>query len=205
MILPMKTGRDDAAKMGYTSPKAEQETQMTSRRPVLTLTALGLAVFLAGCGERDISLRMIRNAGDGPEEFGIVPTKPLELPSELSSLPQPTPGAANRTDQRPVEDAVAALGGNPARVRPQGGVPTGDSALIASVSRFGRDGNIRADLAEEDLEFRRRKSLFTWKIVPEDEYNEAYRRQRLDPYNELNRFRRAGVRTPAAPPEGFEF
>ena len=175
---------------------------MPKRAPFMTIAVIGLAVALSGCGERDIGLRMVRNAGDGPEEFGIVPTKPLEIPENLAALPQPTPNQANRADQRPIEDAVAALGGNPARVREQGGTPAGDRAVIAHASRFGRTGDIRAQLAEEDLEFRRRKSLFSFKVVPQDEYNDAYRRLRLDPYAELERFRRAGVRTPAAPPEG---
>ncbi len=175
---------------------------MTSRRPVLSLAALGIAVFLAGCGERDIGLRLLRNAGSGPEEFGIVPNKPLELPGDLASLPAPTPGGANRTDQTPIQDAVAVLGGNPARTQLQGGVPAGDGAIVNYASRFGRSAGIRDQLAAEDLEFRRRKSLFTFKVVPEDEYNDAYRRLRIDPYRELARFRRAGVQTPAAPPRG---
>ena len=35
---------------------------------------------LAGCGgvDRDITLRKIRNTSNGPEEFTIVPGKPLE-------------------------------------------------------------------------------------------------------------------------------
>ncbi|MGX9356390.1 DUF3035 domain-containing protein [Roseobacteraceae bacterium S113] len=174
---------------------------MMTRRPMLIMAALGLVMLTSACA-RDITLREVRNAGEGPEEFGIVPTKPLELPENLSALPQPTPGASNRSDQRPLEDAVAALGGNPNRVREQGGVPAGDGALIATASRFGRTGNIRESLAEEDLAFRKRKSLFSFKVVPTDEYNDAYRRERLDPYGELERFRRAGIRTPAAPPEG---
>ena len=51
---------------------------------------------------------------DGPEEFAILPTKPLELPPDLAALPDPTPGGSNITDQTPDADAVAALGGNPA-------------------------------------------------------------------------------------------
>ena len=34
---------------------------------------------------------------DGPEEFAIVPSKPLELPPDLAQLPAPTPGGANIT------------------------------------------------------------------------------------------------------------
>ena len=46
---------------------------------------------------------------DGPEEFAIVPSKPLELPPDLAALPAPTPGGSNITDQNPDADAVAAL------------------------------------------------------------------------------------------------
>lgn len=171
-------------------------------RPSLRLAmAFGLCVLAAGCGERDIGLRDVRNAADGPEEFGIVPNRPLEIPSDLAALPEPTLGGSNRSDQRPEADAIAALGGNPARIQSGRGIPTSDAALVAHTQRFGRNDGIRETLAAEDLEFRRRKSLFTFKIVPEDEYNQAYRRLTLEPFSEVERFRRSGVRTPAAPPK----
>ncbi|MEM1131278.1 MAG: DUF3035 domain-containing protein [Pseudomonadota bacterium] len=174
---------------------------MKSRRPVLSIAAIGIAFLLSACGERDIGLKLLRNAGSGPEEFGIVPNRPLEMPEDLFALPTPTPGAANRTDLTPISDAVAALGGDPARTQRQGSVPASDGAIVNYASRFGRDPDIRPQLAAEDLEFRQRKSRFTFKVVPEDEYNDAYRRFRINPYNELERFRRAGIQTPAAPPE----
>lgn len=180
---------------------------MSKARRKIAILAMAGVLVLSACGdrEREINLRNVRSTGEGPEEFGIVPAKPLELPTNLAELPEPTPGGQNRTDQRPVDDAIAALGGSPAQARESGAVPTSDSILVAQAGRFGRDPNIRATLAEEDLDFRRRKSLFTWQLFPSDEYNRAYSAQRLDPYIETNRFRRAGVQTPAAPPEGVEF
>jgi hypothetical protein len=158
---------------------------------------------LAGCsGERDITLHDLRTNSGVPEEFSIVPNKPLQSPENLSDLPTPTPGGANRTDQTPLQDAVAVLGGDPARLRAGAGVPSGDAALVRRASRFGRDAQVRADLAQADLAFRQRRSLFTFSIVPRDEYYRAYRRQSLDPYLWLDRWRRAGARTPAADPEG---
>ncbi|WP_425099248.1 DUF3035 domain-containing protein [Tropicibacter sp. S64] len=167
---------------------------------------VGLLAFigLSACNlgrDRDITLHDLRTNSGKPEEFAIVPAKPLEQPENYTALPAPTPGGANRTDQTPLKDAVAVLGGNPNRVDPGAGVPAADTAIISRASRFGRDGSIRESLAAEDLAFRKRRSLFTWSIIPRDEYYIAYRRQALDPYLWLERYRAAGARTPAAPPE----
>ena len=59
---------------------------------------------------------------------------------------------------------------------------------------------MRAELAAADEDFRARRSRFTWKLVPEDQYKRIYRRQALDPYSWLRRYRAAGARTPTAPP-----
>ena len=169
---------------------------------VTHLVAILALCGLAACAgrERDIVLHDLRTNSGAPEEFSIVPNKPLQQPESFAALPPPTPGGANRTDQQPLADAVAALGGNPARLDPGTGVPSGDGALVNRASRFGRDPAVRQDLAAADLEFRKRRSLFTWSIVPTDEYNRAYRRQSLDPYDWLARSRQAGARTPSAPP-----
>jgi hypothetical protein len=179
-----------------------QETGMIKTRPTFAVLALGVALVLSGCGDREPDLREVRSTGSGPEEFGIVPNKPLEMPANFAQLPQPDPSGENRTAQRPLDDAIAVLGGAPARAQPSagGGVPAGDAALVQQASRFGRDAGIRTTLATEDRAFRERRSLFSWQIVPSDRYMQAYRPQRLDPFDEVNRFRRAGVQTPAAPP-----
>lgn len=161
------------------------------------LALIGLTA--CGAGKRDITLHDLRTNSGKPEEFAITPGKPLQAPESFSALPTPTPGGTNRTDQTPLKDAVAALGGNPNRLDAGTAVPSSDTAVIGRASRFGRDPSIRQQLADEDLDFRKRKSLFTWSIVPRDEYNRAYKRQTLDPYAWLERFRRAGAQTPAAP------
>ncbi|MFW2542426.1 DUF3035 domain-containing protein [Primorskyibacter sp. 2E107] len=161
-------------------------------------------IGLSACGigkDRDITLHDLRTNSGKPEEFAIVPSKPLEQPESYAALPAPTPGGANRTDQQPLKDAVAVLGGRPDRLDVGTAVPAADTAIIRSASRFGRDPAIRQSLAAEDLAFRKRRSLFTWSIVPTDEYYRAYRRQALDPQRWLDIFRQRGARTPAAPPE----
>lgn len=164
---------------------------------------LGLA-GIASCSviDRDKPLHDLRTNSAQPEEFAIVPNKPLVQPESYAQLPPPTPGGANRTDQTPKSDAVAALGGNPSRLVASGrGVPAGDTALIQRASRFGRDPGVRQELAEKDAKFRRSKSIFNWSIVPQDDYYRVYKRESLDPYRWLRVYRRAGAKTPAAPPK----
>lgn len=137
---------------------------------------------------------------DGPEEFAIVPSKPLELPPDLAALPAPTPGGSNITDQNPDADAVAALGGNPAQLAAQG-VGAGDGALIAHAGRHGVTPGVRQITAQEDAEYRRRNGRRLLEVVARSNvYYRAYRRQSLDSQAELDRWRPTGVQTPTAPP-----
>ncbi|WBU56852.1 DUF3035 domain-containing protein [Paracoccus sediminicola] len=154
---------------------------------------------LAACSN-DPQLHNISAGRDTPDEFAIVPTRPLTLPPDLNQLPQPTPGSVNRTDPNPQGDAVAALGGNPERLAPTG-IGAADGALVNHASRLGVSGNIRAQLAEEDVEWRSnnsRRLLETWART--DVYYRAYAPMTLDSWAENERWRRAGARTPSAPP-----
>lgn len=156
---------------------------------------------VAGCSSNSQPrlLNVASNKG-GPDEFAILPTKPLQEPESFSELPEPAPGGVNRVDPTPNADAIAALGGNP-NARPRG-IPSSDASLVAHASRTGRDGNIRQQLAAEDLEFRRRNNgRVLERLFNVNVYFKAYRRQSLDKFAELDRFRRLGVRTPAAPPK----
>ena len=162
--------------------------------------AVAALMALTACGEaRDPQLMNIRSQNRTPDEFAILPPKPLALPEDLAALPEPTPGAQNRTDPTPEADAVAAMGGDVARARP------GDRGLLAHAGRFGTQPGIRDQLAAEDLDYRRANDgrlLERWFNV--NVYFEAYEPMTLDRYRELERWRRAGVRTVGAPPEGTE-
>lgn len=165
----------------------------------LTL-AITMLAALAGCGggNADPNLLNIRQPrSEGPDEFAVLPTKPLEMPADRS-LPPPTPGGTNRTDPTPQADATAALGGNAAVLAR----PSGDGALIAYASRHGRDPQIREQLAAADLEFRRKNDgRLLERLFNVNVYFDAYEEMELDQHRELERLRRAGIRTSAAPPD----
>ncbi|NHB75744.1 DUF3035 domain-containing protein [Rhodobacter calidifons] len=162
------------------------------------IIAVATMISLAACGDKGDPQLMNLRSGPGPDEFAIVPPKPLEMPKNLADLPEPTPGGPNRTDRDPEAEAVVALGGRPSAA---GGIPAADSALYAHAARFGVDGGIRATLASEDLQWRRDNSgRILERLFNVNVYYKAYRKQRLDQQAELARWRALGVRNPSAPP-----
>ncbi|MGI3211573.1 DUF3035 domain-containing protein [Roseovarius tibetensis] len=168
------------------------------RKSVLILLA---ATIVAGCAARDgdVTLTRIGNTGNGPDEFSVLPGKPLQPPEDPSRLPAPVPGATSRTDQNPLADGAAALGGN--RSAPDATPDARDAALVGHATRFGGTQAIRQTLAEEDRETRRRHGRVNiLGILPGDDYVQAYRQQWLNAYAEERRLRNRGILTPASPP-----
>lgn len=162
-----------------------------------SVIALLAVLALSACAGRTPELMNLRS-GEGPDEFGIVPPKPLAMPESLAALPEPTPGGSNRSDRNAEEEAIVALGGKPGS---SGGIPAGDSALFAHAGRFGVEGGIRSTLAAEDLQWRRdNNGRVLERIFNVNVYYRAYRDQRLDQQAELERWRATGIRTPSAPP-----
>ena len=162
---------------------------------------LALASLLAACSGDAGLLNIKQERGEGPDEFAILPTKPLQMPEDLAALPEPTPGGSNITDPTPEIDVAAALGGNAAVLSRA----SSDGALLAHATRFGVAQNIRADLAAADLEFRRNnQGRVLERLFDVNVYFRAYESMELDQYAELERLRRSGVRTPAVPPQQTE-
>ncbi|QYK42251.1 MAG: DUF3035 domain-containing protein [Paracoccaceae bacterium] len=156
----------------------------------------GAVMLLAACDGGEPRLMNLRSTTSGPDEFAILPPKPLSLPPSFAELPEPAPGGTNLTDPNPTDDAIAALGG-----RPGAGVG-GDAGLMSHAGRYGRSAGIRDQLAAEDLEFRgRNRGRPLERLFGLNVYIRAYQPQALDQDAELARWRRAGVRTPSAPPE----
>jgi hypothetical protein len=161
---------------------------------------VALVATIAACDRNRVpELMNVRPQGQGPDEFGIVPNKPLQAPEDFSALPTPTPGGSNLVDPTPEDDAIAALGGNPAVVAR--GASAGDAGLISHASRFGVGQDIRQVLAQEDVDFRRRRDgRLLERMFSVNIYYRAYEPQSLNKYSELERLRAAGVKTPSAPP-----
>ena len=169
------------------------------RAIALTLTMLGAVSALAACST-DPHLMNTSMGRVSPDEFAILPTKPLTMPADLGALPTPTPGGGNITDPTPHADAVAALGGNPAQLSAQG-IGAADGALVAYASRLGSDPAIRQVTAQEDLEWRSRHGRRLLEVLARTNvYYRAYEPMTLDSWAELERWRATGALLPSAPP-----
>jgi len=163
------------------------------------VVAVLVAGGLSGCANK--GLRDLRTNSAGPDEFLVMPVKPLSQPASYRDLPTPTPGGTNLVDTNPRADAVVALGGRASALNPDGGIPGADGALVTAASRYGVSSDIRLSLAESDAEFRKKKGRFAnVKLFRVDRYNQAYRFEALSAYDEEWRFRNAGIATPTAPP-----
>ena len=168
------------------------------------LAVAGMAlVLLSACGTagRAPHLMNLRASSDGPDEFAIVPPKPLTTPSDLAALPEPTPGGTNLTDPHPETDAIIALGGRPPAA--SGGGASADAGLVSYAARNGLTPDIRTTLASEDLRYRQaHQGRLLERLFRVTTYYEVYASFALGAYDELARWRAAGVATPSAPPKG---
>jgi hypothetical protein len=88
---------------------------------------------------------------------------------------------------------------------PNNGIPAGDSALVTAASRHGVEPGVRESLAAADAKFRKRqRRTGRIKLFPVDRYEQAYRKQALEPFAVTEEFRRSGFGTPTSPPEVLE-
>lgn len=169
-----------------------------SAKGAFTVAAAAL-LALTACGNKEPNLMNIRSHTNGPDEFLILPPKALEMPEDLAALPEPTLGAANRTDPNPFDDAIVALGGKAQAGR---GISASDNALLAQTARYGTDAGIRQALAADDLEYRRtHDGRLLERLFNVNVYFKAYLPMTLDQHAELARWRKLGVGNPSAPPE----
>lgn len=165
-------------------------------RSILAVT-IGAAV--AGCNNP--GLRDLDPPGQGPDEFSVMPVKPLTQPKDYAFLPAPTPGGGNLTDPNPKADAVVALGGNANALNPNTAVPSSDAALVTASSRYGVPANTRELVQADDDAFRKRRGRWTGlRLFPVDRYAQVYERESIDPFQETDAARRAGIETPSSPP-----
>lgn len=162
---------------------------------------LGAMAGLAGCGEGQDDRPFVERVGltsvNAPDEFAVLPQKPLERPEDVSVLPVPTPGAVNRTDLTPQTDALMALSGRPGRAAPV----ASDGALVATAAARGADPEIRARLRAEDVLYRQNnRGRLLERLFAKANDVQIYDDMMLSAEAELLRLRALGIRVPALPP-----
>lgn len=160
---------------------------------------IAVAATLAGCSEGGLAGALRSSgAGSSPDEFMVLPTKPLEMPQSLASLPPPTPGRTSLADYQPRTDAIAGLTGRPG--------PRGTASAPALVARAGpADPQIRTTLATEDVEYRRtHQGLFFERLFVRNKEALVYREMTLDATAAFDQMRARGVRVPPASPQALE-
>ncbi len=160
------------------------------------------ALALAGCGgggdDTSFVERISANNQTSPDEFAVLPQKPLELPEDLVNLPTPTPGAVNRTDLTPQKDVLVALSGRDAKAPPV----QSDGALIAALSRSGVTPDIRSQLAREDVIYQENnKGRLLERLFDRDTDFLVYEGMLLDASQEIARLRALGLQVPPNPPQ----
>lgn len=165
---------------------------------VSLIAGLLAAGLLAGCGGNDSNRSLVDRLTSGsfsaPEEFDVLPQKPLEVPDDLTTLPRPTPGGPSRVDLTPRADAVRALTGRPTA----GTTAASDQRLLAAMAR---QPDIRALLAAEDAAHREGShGPLLDRLFGMVGDREIYSGQILDAEAELLRLRAAGLWVPQLPP-----
>lgn len=172
---------------------------VASCRPILRAMLVLAPLALAGCGGGGLAGALrASGATTTPDEFMVLPTRPLEMPQSFADLPTPTPGAVNRVDYRPHAEAIAGLTGAPG--------PAGNAEAAALVAQAGpRQPGIRQELAAEDVVWRdTHHGLLIPRLIAKDKDTVTYQPMILDSAAEFERLRAAGIEQPAAPPDSLD-
>ena len=173
-----------------------------TRTPLRRLCApLGVIAVLALAGCADVpDLMKFPNKRNTPNEFTVIPSRPLATPPAGAALPVPQSNAVNLATPSPIDSAIVALGGTTAAAN-RTGIPASDTALLATTTRYGTEANIRDVLAAEDIDYRRhnRPQVLAY-ISGTNWYFTAYNAMSLDQRHEMERLRAIGVRVPVSPP-----
>jgi hypothetical protein len=171
---------------------------MASCRPFWRALVVLAALALAACEGGVAGVLRSSGATSTPDEFMVLPTRPLEMPENFAALPPPTPGRASRVDYQPHAEAIAGLTGAPG--------PAGNADGTVLVAQAGpRQPGIRQALAVEDAEWREtHRGLLIPRLIAKDRDTVTYQPMILDAPSEFERLRAAGVAQPPAPPQSLD-
>jgi hypothetical protein len=170
----------------------------TLRQAPLAFLLLPLVLAVSGCSEGGLA-GALRSSGatSTPDEFLVLPTRPLEIPDDLASLPPPTPGAPNRVEYQPETLAVTGLTGQQGTARTASG-----AALLARAGAASNDPLIRTRLAQEDAEYRASHGgRLLERLFARDQDALVYRDMTLDAAAAYEQMRARGVQLSAPPPD----
>jgi hypothetical protein len=173
---------------------------LASCRPFWRAIVVVAPLALSACASGGGLAGALRASGvtSTPDEFMVLPTRPLEMPENFTTLPPPTPGATNRVDYRPHVEAIAGLTGAP-------GAPGNADGTVLVAQSGARQPGIRQTLAVEDVEWRStHRGLLIPRLIAKDEDAVTYQPMILDSGAEFERLRAAGVEQPAAPPSALD-
>lgn len=117
--------------------------------PARLRAAAGLlgALLCAGCAGFNVR-EELGIVGQGPDEFTVVKKKPLEMPTDMSALPEPEPGAPSLVDPTPERDAQIALTGHAQDVAASGS--SSEASLLQAAGAGAADPEIRKKLKEDE-------------------------------------------------------
>jgi hypothetical protein len=159
---------------------------------------VGVAATAAGCSTGRAGLgSLLGITKSSPDPFNVYPHEPLVLPSDLTALPPPQPGAPSPREPKPQATAQAALGdaGAPVAAVEPG---AGEAALLAGVGADAADPTIRDALVNEAPKRESKyglTSLFGYK-VPDGSEEDL-----LEAREERKRLLEEGAAAPNPPPE----
>jgi len=123
---------------------------------LLIAVALGLAACggddqASGDGATAINLaRIVGTQKNAPDEFAVIPTAPLRLPKDFTTLPPPNPGQRSPLVSDPISDARTALLGDDTPKAASTRVSGSEAALLSAAgSATPATSDIRAALAAD--------------------------------------------------------
>jgi len=178
---------------------------MTATRRLGVLGRLGLLAVLlavAGCDSIGDPLEAIGARVPAPDEFQVMPRKPLEMPA-TAQLPEPSLGAPSPLEPNPRAEAMAALFGPAAAAGAGTAAPSAsERALLSSANAAAGSGDVRVQLDKD----KSRQAVNTPYVPPtlgELITGNAARKvdesELLDPEAEALRLQQQGIATPANP------
>ena len=181
------------------------------RWPHCPSAILGAALALGACSAVGDPIEAIGGRAPAPDEFMVLPRKPLVVPPTLAAgpdLPAPDPGRPSPLEPDPEAAAVAALTGDATTARTAAGeVSAGEASLLTAARASSASPEIRVQLEEERIAAAEAEADAPYEpptlgemfFGSSDDEEAPDPEIVLDPIAESQRLQREGVATPNDP------